>query len=106
MGDLIRTTLEVWRNEGFGHYGKSPMDWEFRCVSCGETQTGREFVEAGVEPKEAMTRAYFSCIGRVVNGRGCDWSLGGLLRIHTKEVQDQDGNPVAVFRFGFEETPG
>ncbi len=41
--------------------------------------------EFGITAMEAGGRAHYSCDGRL-GGKGCDWSLGGLLMIHTLEV--------------------
>jgi hypothetical protein len=73
----------------------------FKCVMCGTVQSTASFAAAGA-PGDASERYIgFSCIGRITNagphqknqppGRGCDWSLGGLFRIHQLEIIDADG---------------
>lgn len=92
-------TLDEWKKEAesiFGE-GSNVKTWQFKCVSCGQSQTLQEFIDAKIE--NADTRFYYSCIGRYVKGRGCDWTLGGLLTIHTKEVISQEGKPIPVFEF-------
>lgn len=63
------------------------------CVSCGTVQSRQDFVDAGVHPtiEEAQRHWGFSCIGRWHPMRGCDWTLGGLFRIHKLEVKGTDG---------------
>jgi len=59
-----------------------------RCVACGTVQSRQDFVNAGIHPtiEEAQKHWGFSCIGRWKPGKGCDWTLGGLLHIHTLEI--------------------
>ncbi len=90
-------TRESWLAKGKFLYGDDIKLWKFRCVSCGEVQTGQEFIDAGLEGAEG--KIYFSCIGRWVKGRGCDWTLGGLLRLHKVEVDTGDGENIPVFDF-------
>lgn len=79
--------------------GKTSKDWRCTCPSCGESQSMAEFVEAGMTQEEAQSRSFFSCIGRWVKGRGCDWTLGGLFTIHSTEVLDEEGVAHPVFEF-------
>jgi hypothetical protein len=102
---IVRKHID-WFAEGTRLFGPNLRNWRFRCPRCGGVQTGQDFVDAGLTPEQAATRAYFSCIGRVVRGRGCDWSLGGLLRIHEVEVLDPtDGSTVPVFDFDRPQAP-
>jgi hypothetical protein len=41
---------------------------------------------------------FMSCEGRYTKGVGCDWTLGGLFRIHTLEVV-REGDVVPCFEF-------
>ncbi len=92
--------LEDWKKEGLALFGTSIAAWRFKCVQCGEVQTAQEFVDlGGMTPDEAKDHVFFSCIGRVVKGRGCDWSLGGLFKVHTCEILTPDGKLTPVFEF-------
>lgn len=62
-------------------------------------QSGADWMAATGKPfDEIEARLAFSCIGRATNagpfkrgapaGKECDWALGGLLRLHTLEVDD------------------
>jgi hypothetical protein len=93
-------TLAEWKAEGKKLFGNEIKDWKFKCVNCGETQTLREFEVA--EIPDASSKFYFSCIGRYLQGRGCDWSLGGLLQKHETEVVGEYGKPVPVYEFAKE----
>jgi len=85
-------------------YGGGQRHWKFRCPSCSEVQTFQDFIDGGVSSEVAMNRFYFSCIGRLIPGRGCDWSLGGLFAIHTVEVvSDGEIIPVMEFADGLEQ---
>lgn len=88
--------VDEWMDKGKALYGENVKDWKFRCTHCGEVQTGREFEAAEIEDPE--NKVYFSCIGRWVDDRGCDWTLGGLFKIHKREViTDNDTIPVFLF---------
>lgn len=75
----------------------------FRCVICGTIQSAADLIRAGAGRTFDDVEKYlgFSCIGRWTKagphhpteppGRGCDWTLGGLLHLHTLEVQTEDG---------------
>lgn len=89
-----------WRAEAIRLFGPHGGDWRFKCVQCGHTQSGADFIAAGMTADEAQSRVYYSCIGRWVKGVGCDWTLGGLLRIHNVEVLTADGTLAPVFEFG------
>lgn len=91
--------LADWTAEAERLFGPKASEWRFKCVQCGETQTAKDFHDAGLTQDEAMSRAYFSCIGRLIKGRGCDWSLGGLLKFHSVEVLDEEGHLRPVFDF-------
>ena len=95
-----KITRDEWLAMGERLYGKDTSKWKFKCVQCGNVQTLDDFVAAGLTPEEASTRVYFSCLGRVRNGVGCNWSLGGLFQIHNLEVfDDTDNTTTAIFDF-------
>lgn len=95
--ELRTLSLDEWRAEAVSRFGEDAKKWVFVCASCGEKQTLADFIAAGIESPE--TKAFFSCIGRYVKGRGCDWTLGGLFQIHHTEVINENGDPVPVFEF-------
>lgn len=92
-------TLDQWKEKAESIFGKgsSFKTWQFQCPVCKESQSYNDFVEAKIENPD--TKFYYSCIGRWVNGRGCDWTLGGLLQIHTTEIINEEGKPIPVFEF-------
>jgi len=90
-------TFAEWQAEGTEKFGDDMHKWRFKCPVCEETQSFREFVDARVDNPDA--KFYFSCIGRWVKDRGCDWTLGGLFRIHKTEVIDPEGTTIAVMEF-------
>lgn len=89
--------MEEWQENGEKLFGKDKKNWKFKCVNCGEVQSYLDFKEAGVENPEG--RVYFSCIGRYVKDRGCDWTLGGLFQSHKQEVIAADGSKIPTFEF-------
>lgn len=74
--------------------GVPPEHYAFKCVRCGNIQSAASLVKY-MSADDAFARVYFSCEGRFTWERGCDWTLGGLLRIHKMEVLTEDmDNPV------------
>ncbi|HDI3344693.1 TPA: hypothetical protein PMK43_001946 [Vibrio cholerae] len=69
------------------------LDATFQCPSCKTLQSLRQFIEvSGLERSEANRYFGFSCIGRFNDkGIGCNWTLGGLFKIHELEVLTKDG---------------
>lgn len=75
----------------------------FKCPVCGTVQSMADLISAGAGADEDEVEKFvgFSCVGRWTNagpwkqgeapGRGCDWSLGGLFRLHEVEVVTPDG---------------
>ncbi len=82
-----------------------PRHWAFVCPICSTVQSPASLMAAGVHPDEVDHVLGFSCEGRATDAgpwpgdrargsramarrgvRGCDWTLGGLFRIHTLEV--------------------
>ena len=86
---------DEWQSLGEKLFGSDKKEWKFKCVRCGEVQDYHDFKNAGVENPENYV--YFSCIGRFVQNRGCDWTLGGLFQIHNLEVVAPDGDTIPVF---------
>ena len=82
------------------------------CPICGTVQSIASLRAAGVPEETAEKVIGFSCIGRFTNagpvdtrkGRrkgdqlGCDWTLGGLLRLHDLDVVFEDGTTQPAFR--------
>jgi hypothetical protein len=80
------------------------------CPMCSTVQSMASLRAAGATPEQAERMIGFSCEGRLTNAgpwpaasdqshaakkrrkvRGCDWTLGGLFKIHTLEVLTPDG---------------
>lgn len=89
-------TLKEWQDRAVELFGEDMTAWRFKCPSCGETQSLKDFEANGIY--DAGGLVYYSCIGRYVEGRGCDWMLGGLFQMHTLEVKVGD-RIVPVFEF-------
>lgn len=72
------------------------------CPLCGVVQSAQDLIDAGAgETFDDVERFLgFSCVGRWTGGKSprrqhdgqpCDWTLGGLLRLHELEVLTGDG---------------
>lgn len=85
-------------------------DYAFRCPVCGTVQSARSLVAAGATKDRVSGLVGFSCEGRLTgvgpwpsakdksakaqqrrSQRGCDWTLGGLFKIHNLEIETADG---------------
>lgn len=95
MSPPRQMTHKEWWDEGVRLYGADPTKWRFRCARCNGSQSVEQCVAAGMTADEA----YFNCIGRRVDNIGCDWTLGGLFRIHTLEIMDEEGKAHPAFEF-------
>lgn len=80
-----------------------------KCPACGTIQSMTLLLEQGCPADKVETQIGFSCVGRwndagspTRDGKpagakpGCNWTLGGLFRIHTLEVE-MDGKLHPIF---------
>lgn len=95
-------THENWMKKAEQLFGKDVRKWEFICPSCGTVQTPQELLDTGMTKKSAGAYIGFSCIGRFNDKRGCNWTLGGLLRIHKLEIVIKGKKNAPVFLFNEE----
>lgn len=91
---IIYESPSEWRAEGRRRFGPDPENWKFVCPKCGRINTGKEFKDAGASP-DSM---YVECIGRHVEGKGCNWAAYGLFDICTVAVRNK-GKELPVFDF-------
>lgn len=80
-----------------------------KCCVCGTVQSMSDLIAAGAGKTEDEVGKYlgFSCVGRYTGagghktgtppGKGCNWTLGGLFRMHTLEVIDETGKGHPTF---------
>nr|WP_217364866.1 VVA0879 family protein [Brevibacillus sp. HD1.4A] len=104
---VIKQTLEEWRNEAIERFGESAREWAFQCPKCGNVQTALDFVEKSVMGlNDAANAVYQECIGRHVEGDGCNWAAYGLFGTFGKGrivIAPDDGREVEVFDFATEQ---
>ncbi len=74
-----------------------------KCPMCGTVQSASSLMRAGAGSSLDEVEKYlgFSCVGRFLGagehkalnkpGKGCDWTLGGLFKLHKLEVLTPDG---------------
>ncbi len=115
MGDLRRISIPEFHAELKSQGVSSRDDIAFRCPICGTVQSMRSLLSAGAGKTIDDVEKFigFSCVGRWNDAgpfkkkgpaaHGCDWTLGGLFRLHTLEVIDGDGKPHPHFEVA---TPG
>lgn len=72
----------------------------FKCPVCRTVQSLQSFLCAGCDADTVEKFIGFSCVGRKTgagaprkepDGKPCNWTLGGFLRLHTLEVVDPEG---------------
>lgn len=68
-------------------------DVTFRCPKCQTLQSAQDLIDSGAGKNIDEVEKYlaFSCVGRWSIKKGCDWTLGGLFKIHELEVVTPDG---------------
>lgn len=82
--------------------GVARDDLAMKCPMCGTIQSARDLVAAGAGADFDAVEKYlgFSCVGRFTgadaprkkpDGKPCNWTLGGLLKLHKLEVETPDG---------------
>ena len=90
---------EVSRNEFYA----------FSCPMCGKVQCAQDLIHAGAGKDFKTVEGYlaFSCVGRwtgagssrkIKDKLGCNWTLGGFLRIADTEIVMPDGSKEYRFR--------
>lgn len=79
-------------------------DYAFKCPICHTVQSMNSLVKAGCPASKVDNYIGFSCEGRFTEAgpwedtpkrrkvRGCDWTLGGLFKLHELEVVTSDGD--------------
>ena len=86
------------RDQGLGGLDQAV----FKCPMCGTLQSAADLIDAGAGLDFEGVRQYlgYSCVGRFTgagsprkkpDGQPCNWSLGGLFRMHKLEVVTPDG---------------
>lgn len=106
-------TQDEWNAEGVLRFGKKARNWKFICPACGTVQSIQQLIDVGRTPDDVHAVMGFSCIGRFTGqgdagiaahtkgqpwDKGCNWTLGGLLAIHTLEVSiNGKGRPCFEF---------
>lgn len=86
--------------------------WAFVCPVCGTVQSAESLIRAGVKRAMVDGALGFACVGRFTGageheqgerpGRGCDYTLGGLFKLHELEVE-MDGRRNPMFNLASNE---
>lgn len=112
-------TQQEFLAEAKRRFGEDPKKWKFVCPACGTIQSVQQLLDAlinvGFKKDDVHGYIGYSCIGRFTKAgdvgisakhlkrpwnKGCNWTLGGLLQIHTLEiVMEDNGNRRPCFEF-------
>lgn len=108
-------TLEAFKAE-YKAQAEKREDIVVICPACGSLQNGHDLIRAGAgETMDDLEGSFgFSCVGRWTDkgsateavkaeGKGCNWTLGGLFRIHKLAVVDPDGEEHPFFELASKE---
>lgn len=97
MSGRREISLEQFQEE-YKAQAATREDVVFVCPQCKTLQSGRDFIDAGIgdEMDDLQFRLGTSCIGRFIQGKGCDLTLGGL-QMHTLSIVTPDGETVPHF---------
>ena len=98
---MKQMTQDEFYAEAKRRFGPKARDWKFVCPACGTIHSIQQYFDAGLSQEAVHGVVGYSCIGRFTGqgdagisahhrgepwDKGCNWTLGGLLRIHTLEV--------------------
>jgi hypothetical protein len=105
MTTMKTMTQDEFLAEAKRRFGDKVTEWKFVCPACGTVQSVQQLLDAVIKSggKKDDVHGYigFSCIGRFTGmsdegiasknkgekwDKGCNWTLGGLLTIHSLEV--------------------
>lgn len=91
---------EDWIKKAKELYGEDPDNWKFKCPICGHIQSIKSVLEHGpsLERQKVQDWIHYNCEGRINEGYGCDWTLGGFFHVHKVEVEF-NGKLVPVFEY-------
>jgi len=105
---MLTVSLEEFR-AALAAQGLGARHVAVRCPICDTIQSPQDFIDAGAGRDYDSVRRFFafSCVGRWTGagnhrrgwppGRGCTWTLGGVLPIHTYEVVTPSGAVYPTF---------
>lgn len=99
MADM-KIDLGDWLAKGRELFGDNVEIWRFMCAACGNVQSIESCLKHNpdLKPEKIREWIHFSCEGRRTPGHGCDWSLGGFLQIHKREViHGKSSSPCFLF---------
>ncbi|NVN02914.1 MULTISPECIES: VVA0879 family protein [Asaia] len=104
---MRKITLDEFLSE-LKNQGQAREDAAFVCPMCGTVQSAKSLIAAGAGNsfEEVETKLGYSCVGRWLgspaprkkpDGKPCNWTLGGLFRLHALEVTGPDGKDHPFF---------
>jgi hypothetical protein len=86
-----RISNKEFGDEARRRFGPDRGSWRFICPVCKHEEPARSWMEVG-HPSSAG----FSCIGRWVRRRGCDYAGGGFFKLNPNIVLWDDGHEMQV----------
>lgn len=99
---MIQVHRDDFLRIGAELFGEDRNNWQFRCASCGHVQSINDAKKRNPAVDESGW-VHFHCEGRFLLPKpivGCDWTLGGLFRIHELEIFDpRSGSFLPSFLF-------
>lgn len=96
---MTRVSQEQWEAMGLELYGENKQDWQFQCPMCGLIQSVALAKLLWPELEGKGWQAWGECVGRYLEGVGCDWAAYGLFRGPLEIVHPKASKPIAAFDF-------
>lgn len=96
---MALVTSEQWEKVGRELYGENKHDWQFQCPSCGNVQSVALAKKKWPELEGIGWQPWSECVGRYLEGHGCDWAAYGLFRGPLEIQHPESSKPIAAFDF-------
>lgn len=90
---------EQWEAVGLELYGENKHDWQFQCPMCGNVQSVAIARKKWPELEGVGWQPWGECVGRYLEGVGCDWAAYGLFRGPLEIERGGDTRLIPAFDF-------
>lgn len=96
---MPKVTIEQWEAVGRELYGEDKHKWRFQCPMCGLVQSIELAKQLWPELKGKGWQPWSECVGRYLEGTGCDWAAYGLFRGPLEINHPDASKAIAAFDF-------
>jgi hypothetical protein len=102
--EVMKTiTIQEWHAEAVSLFGEGKINWKFVCPKCRTVQSAHDFLEIIDFPEEKLGSVLgYTCIGKFIEEKGCDFTLGGAFQFQEVEIILPSGKKRPIFDFARE----